>query len=200
MIKRILIAFLKILALLFVGAMIVVQIPELIYDFGPKQPKLISGLEALNQLDIKRTTFASLSGSPDFDQAFIYRRYGLDYTYFTIEPYGVRLVARTYDKVTDEWKDLSQFVGKLRPFNRQPFSYRIRQIFRDRFQMDIPENAYFLALYDVPKPSGWQIGALVFASVLWLVMFYMFFFFDWKRFSPKRSLQQDQEHPASNSP
>lgn len=172
---------LKLLALLFVGLMIVIQIPELIYDFGPKEPAEIAGPDALSPGRFTKATFASLAGKPNFDRAFVYRRYGLTYTYFLVEPYGERLVVRTYEKVEDSWKDITQFVGKLRPFNRQPFSYRIRNIYRERFEAEIPPDAYFLALYDVPKPSGWQIGAVIFAGILFAAMIYLFFVFRWKR-------------------
>lgn len=180
--KKFWLTVLKIVALLFVTFMVAVQIPELLYDFGPKEPVEIKGPHDLDTQRFKRATFVTLPGKPDFDHAFIYRRYGLDYTYFTIVPYGTRLVARTYEKVSDDWKLYEQFVGKLRPFNRQPFSYRIRQLYKDRFQLDIPEDAFFLALYDVPKPGGWQIGALILACLMWAVMFYFFFIFKWKTF------------------
>jgi hypothetical protein len=168
---------LKLFALAFVAAMILIQIPELVYDFGPEEPVEIPGPEELGPARFHRATFVSISGIPNFDRAFIYRRYGLSYTYFLIEPYGIHLVARTYEEVGDDWKTVTQFVGKLRPFGRQPFSYRIRDIYRERFQEEIPEDAYFLALYDVPEASAWQIGAVALAAVLWVAMFYMFFFF-----------------------
>ena len=161
---------LKILALAFVAAMLIIQIPELRYDFGPKQPVEIDGEAGLPPGSFDRATFVSLPGVPDFDRAFIYRRYGLEYTYFLIQPYGIRLVARTYEKVDDDWKTITQFVGKIRPFARQPFSYRIRDIYRERFDVEIPRDAYFLALYDVPQPSGWQIGAVIFAAILWIMI------------------------------
>jgi hypothetical protein len=168
---------LKLLALGFVGGMVLVQIPELRYDFGPTSPVTVSGPEDLSSTLFSRATFVSVSGTANFERGFVYQRYGLNYTYFTIEPYGMRLVARTYHKVTDEWKDLNRFLGKLRPFNKQPFSYRIRQIYRDNYKIDVSEDTFFLALDDVPKPSGWQVGAMLFAGLLWLIMFYMFFFY-----------------------
>jgi len=168
---------LKILALVFVGAMIRVQIPELRYDFGPASPVIISGPEELSQTRFPNATFVSVAGTPNFERGFVYQRYGLHYTYFTIEPYDIRIVVRSYKKVTDEWKVLDRFLGKLRPFNKQPFSYRIREIYRDRYQIEVPEDTFFLALDDVPKPSGWQVGALIFASVLWMIMCYLFFFY-----------------------
>jgi hypothetical protein len=175
---------LKILALSFVAFMLIIQIPELRYDFGPKEPVEIGQDGELPPGRFAQATFISLQGTADFDQAFIYRRYGLEYTYFLIQPYGIRLVARTYEKVDDDWKTITQFVGKIRPFARQPFSYRIRDIYRERFDVEIPPDAYFLALYDVPQPSGWQIGAVIFAGILWGVMFYMFFFFRRRRIQP----------------
>ena len=90
-------------------------------------------------------------------------------------------MVRTYEPVTDEWKDLNRFLGKLRPFNHQPFHYKIRDIYKEKFDIKVPDNAFFLGLDDVPKISGWQVGAVTFAFVLWLVMFYMFYFFKWEK-------------------
>jgi hypothetical protein len=190
---------LKFLALAYIALMLFIQIPELKYDFGPDVPVEISGPQDLTRERFPRATFVSIAGAADFDKAYIYPRYGLNYTYFIIEPYGRRLVARTYERVTDEWKSYDRFVGKLRPFHRQPFSYRIRQIYRDRFQTEIPRDAFFLALYDVPKPSAWQIGAVILAGVLGIALIYLFFFF--KRFRRGRALShKNQEHPSGDSP
>jgi hypothetical protein len=190
---------LKLAALAFVALMVLIQIPELRYDFGPKTPVEITGEQELAPGRFQSPTFVSIGGEADFDHAFVYRRYGLQYTYFLIRPYGIRLVARTYERVDDDWKNITRFLGKLRPFRRQPFSYRIRDIYRERFDIRIPEGAYFLALYDVPKPSGWQIGAVIFSGLLWIFMVYMFFFFRRARRSAS-VLEQDQEHPAGDPP
>jgi hypothetical protein len=178
--KRFWLTVLKVLALAFVGWMITLQIPELQYDLGPETPVQITSPDQLTRERFPHATFVAIEGTPSFENAFIYRRYGLAYTYFNVEPYGLRLVARTYEDVTDEWTQLHRFVGKLRPFERQPFSYRIRDIYEDRHGVEVPQDAFFLALYDVPEVSGWQIGAVVFASVLWLVMLYLFFIHRWK--------------------
>jgi hypothetical protein len=177
---KILTHILRIAALLFVGGMIYVQIPELTYDFGAKVPKVISDPAELIADNFPKTTFISLKGRPDFDKAFVYKRYGLSYTYFNIKPYGMQLVVRTYEEVTDEWENINMFLGKLRPFNRQPFHYKIKDIYQEKFNTEVPENAFFLALDDVPKISGWQVGAIIFASLLWIVMFYMFYLYNWK--------------------
>jgi len=167
--------FLKVFLLAFVAVMALTQIPELRYDLGSQEPATVAGVADLRPDRIAGPTFAAVSGTPDFSHAFVYRRYGLDHTYFTVEPYGPRLVVRTYDKVTDEWKDIRRFLGRLRPFAEQPFSYRIREIYRERAGIEIPEDAYFLALDDVPRASGWQVGAFVLSTVLWLGMLYGFF-------------------------
>ncbi|MFC1822405.1 hypothetical protein ACFL9T_06830 [Thermodesulfobacteriota bacterium] len=179
--KKFWLTILKLIALGFVSAMLLVQIPELFYDLGPKSPLAISTPQGLSRDRIAGATFVSIEGKPDFKNAFIYRRYGLSYSYFTVEPYGMRLIARTHEEVTDEWNQLNRFMGKLRPFNRQPFHYRIRDIYQEKFQIDVPSDAFFLALDDVPKINGWQISAMVFAILLWLVMFYMFFLFGRRR-------------------
>ena len=51
----------------------------------------------------------------------------------------------------------------------------------EKFQVPVGEDAFFLALDDVPRLSGWQVGALIFASLLWIVMFYMFYFYKWRK-------------------
>jgi hypothetical protein len=175
--KRFWLTIVKVLGLLFVVAMVWWQIPELRYDLSPKQPVEIRTRGDMSPDQFSRTTFVLVHGRPDFARAFIYQRYGLSYTYFTIEPYGMHLVVRTYEKVTDEWRALNRFLGKLGPFDRQPFSYRVRDIYQERFQVDVPENAFFLALDDVPRLSGWQVGGVIFAGALGLAMFYLFFLF-----------------------
>lgn len=166
---------LKVLALVFVGIMAIMQIPELRYDFGPKTPRSVDGVEALRSVAARSPLFAAVRGTPNFDQAFVYRRYGLAYTYFTAEPYGPFLVVRTHEAVDDDWKAIDTLVGRLRRFEDQPFSYRIREIYRQQVGLEVPAEAYFLALHDVPRPSGWQIGAVAVAGTAWLAMFYGFF-------------------------
>lgn len=172
---RVLLTCLKLVALAFVGWLLVLQIPELVYDFGPKTPVMIESPADLTPGRFRSATFVSIAATPNFDKAFIYRRYGLDLTYFTLDPYGTRIVVKTYDKVTDDWRQLTRFVGKLRAFRYQPFSYRIRSIFAEKQGVTLPDDALYLGLYDVPTPSGWQVGAVVFASILWVVMLYLFF-------------------------
>jgi hypothetical protein len=180
-IRRALLTLLKVGFLAFVGAMLLVQIPELRYDLGETVPVEIRNPEELTLDRYPGAVFVMVHGRPDFQKGFVYRRYGLNYTYFNIDPFGMRIVVRTHDEVTDEWRNLDRFLGKLRPFNAQPFHYKIRDIYQEKFSADVPEDAFFLALDDVPRLSGWQIGAVVFSGVLWLVMFYFFFFFRWKR-------------------
>jgi hypothetical protein len=176
MIIRAILTFLKIALLLIVAFMAWMQVPELSYDFGSRTPIDIDDPSQLAPSYVSGTTFASIKGTPDFSNAFVYRRYGLDHHYFTVEPFGTKLVVRTYDEITEEWRQLTRFVGRLRPFDQQPFSHYIAAIYLDRFGVSVPAEAYFLALDDVPKPSGWQIGGLVLAGVIWLVLLWQFFF------------------------
>jgi len=168
---------LKIVALAFVGAMVLVQIPEMRYRLGPKEPVVISEPGELSLGKFPGVAFVMIQGKPDFGNAFVYRRYGLSYTYFNLESYGMRLVIRTHRTVNPEWRQLDRFVGKLRPFRYQPFHYRIRDIYREMFGAMVPADAFFLALDDVPRLSGWQVGAVTFAALLWIAMFYLFFIF-----------------------
>ena len=179
LLKKISLYALKVLALAFVTGMILIQIPNIRYGLSSKTPVQISTPEELSRERFPVATFVSVAGKPNFEHAFIYKRYGLSYTYFTIDPYGMKIVVRTHETITNEWKQINHFLGKLLPFQRQPFSYRIRQIYRDRFQIELPENGFFLALDAVPGLNGWQIGAVIFGCVLWLVLFYLFFFFRW---------------------
>jgi len=178
--------FFKILLLLFVAFMAWMQVPELFYDLGSKIPIQIDDPGQLAQLKASGATFASVKGTPDFTNAFVYKRYGLDHHYFTVEPYGMKMVVRTYDEITDEWRQISRFVGRLRPFDEQPFSRYISAIYMERFGVTVPGDAWFLALDDVPKPSGWQIGGLGLAAVIWLILLWLFFLGGGKRLSPWR--------------
>lgn len=165
--------------------MIAVQVPELRYDMGPRVPLVVKGPGDLTPMRFPRATFVSVAGVPDFEMAFVYRRYGLSYTYFNLQPYGLSLVVRTYEKVTHDWRPLRRFLGKLRPFERQPFHYRIRQIYREKFGTELPADAFFLSLGDVPRISGWQLGAVGFAAVLWAVLFILFFLAPRRRRPPR---------------
>lgn len=189
--KRFWITALKVLFLAFIASMFLVQIGELRYDLGGKTPVAIDGVEQLKAQGGKGAVFASVRGRANFQRAFVYQRYGLSYTYFLLEPYHLGLVVRTYEKVGPEWEDLARFVGKLRPFDDQPFSYAIEKIYREQFGETVPPGAFFLGLYDVPKLSGWQVGAMAFAVVLWGVLFWLFFFFH-----PRHRIRQ----PAFDGP
>ena len=202
--KRLGLLVLKVLVLIVVAITGLNQLPELRYDLGPKQPITINGLEDLAAGRFQQSTFVAVQGSPDFAKAFTYSRYGLTFTYFNIKPYGLNIVVRTYNQVTEEWTKLDRFLGRLRPFEKQPFSYHVRDIYRERMQVEISEDAYFLALDDVPEPSGWQFGAVGFAGLLWLVMFYLFFLhrgYGSKGRSNRLSASdENQEHPPGNTP
>ena len=176
MIIRAVLMFLKIAVLLFVAFMAWMQVPELAYDIGSKTPIEINDPSRLAPQFVSGTVFASVGGTPDFTNAFVYRRYGLDHHYFTVEPYGMKLVVRTYDEITEDWRQLNRFVGRLRPFQQQPFSHYISAIYLERFGVSVPADAWVLALEDVPKPSRWQIGGLVLAGIIWLVLLWLFFF------------------------
>ena len=187
MILRALLTFLKIALLLIVASMAWMQVPELFYDIGSKTPLEINDPAQLNALKRSGTTFASIKGTPDFTNAFVYQRYGLDHHYFTVEPYGMKMVVRTYDEITDEWRQISRFVGRLRPFDNQPFSRYISAIYLERFGVTVPGDAWFLALDDVPRPSGWQVGGLILSSVIWVILFWLFFLGGGRKLSPSRS-------------
>ena len=161
--------------MLVVSAMILFQIPELRYDFGTKSPVQIESAEEMSVERFNRSTFAAVRGKPDFSTAATFAKYGVNYTYFLLEGYGAKVVVRTPESVSEEWNSIDRHVGRLRPFERMPFSRRVRAGFRQHFDLGIPENALFLARDDVPRPNGWSVGAVVFASVLWLGMFYFFF-------------------------
>lgn len=175
MIIRAILTVLKIFLLLIVAFMGWMQIPELSYDLGSKTPVEITDQADLTRSRLQGTVFASVKGTPDFTNAFVYRRYGLDHHYFTVEPYGMRMVVRTYDEITEDWNEISRFIGRLRPFDEQPFSRYIAAIYLDRFGVEVPGDAWFLALDDVPKPSGWQIGGLFVAAAIWMILFWLFF-------------------------
>lgn len=172
---RIFLTILKIFLLLVVTAMVKFQIPELRYDLGKKEIVHIKSLEDLSIERFRRSTFASVHGKADFTKAATFAKHGVRYTYFLLNEYGSRLVVRTPETVNEEWEGIDSHIGRLRPYHRMPFSRSVRAGFRKLFEVGIPEDAFFLARDDVPRPNGWSIGAVVFAGILWCVLVYFFF-------------------------
>lgn len=82
-----------------------------------------------------------------------------------------------YGPVNDDWKKLNRFIGKLKPYGKMPFSDSVARAFKEQYDIDIKTNAFILLYDDVPEPDGWQIGALVFSSVMFAVLVFVFFFF-----------------------
>ncbi|MDP6635001.1 MAG: hypothetical protein QGG42_08900 [Phycisphaerae bacterium] len=173
--KRIGLFLVKLFVMLIVTVMIMVLIPEFRYDLGPKTPVDVAAPKDLSPQRFATSTFATVHGKGDFKKAFIHSKYGVPYTYFLLEGYGPALVVRTAEKVDDDWEKLDRHVGRLRTYRRMPFSRTVRAVFKDRFKVDIPADALFLARDDVPRLSGWQVAAAIFASTLWLILTYIFF-------------------------
>ena len=157
--------------------MILLQIPELLYDTLENRPVRIGSSADLDPRLLKGTSFAIIQGSPNFEDGFDYIRYGIRFTYFTVDPYGTRIIARAYDVDTEVWEKMTELRGKLRPFSSQPFSYVIRELFAEKIGEEPADNTFFLGVNDVPKANGWQIGTVIFAILLFTAMVYFFFFF-----------------------
>ena len=92
-----------------------------------------------------------------------------------LNEFDTALVVRTYEPVGGEWAGIDRHLGRFRRYSRMPFSRSVRAGFRQHFDITIPDNAYFLGRDDVPKPSGWSVGATIFAVVLWCILVYFFF-------------------------
>lgn len=175
LLKRVFLICLKLFLLLVVAGMIRFQIPELRYDFGTKEPVRVESVDELSMERFGRSTFASVRGKADLGHAATFAKYGVRYTYFLLDEYGDRLVVRTGEPVSEDWTGIDSHVGRLRPYHRMPFSRSVSAGFRKLYDVDIPRDAFFLARDDVPRFSGWSIGAVVFAGVMWCVMAYIFF-------------------------
>lgn len=173
--KRFWVLFFKVAALVYFALTGLAQIPELRYDLSGNEPVEIVSPHDLAPGRFTRSTFVAVRGTPDFQRALVYHTHGLAHTFFLVEGYDNRLVVRTYDEVTEEWKDLDRLVGRLRPVEEQPFAHRMAEAYHEQFDIVIPPDAYALALYDVPKLSGWQVGALCFSALVWATLFWLFF-------------------------
>ena len=167
----------KLFLVFFVLFMLVIQIPELRYDTLGDRPVIIEGPSDLDPGLLRGSSYAKISATANFEHAFVYQRYGLSYTYFMLDPYGVQIIARAYGTDTSEWDTLSLFEGKLRPFAEQPFAYVIRGILLERFGITAAEDAYYIGVGDVPEANAWQIGSIIFAAIMLFLMVYFFFFF-----------------------
>lgn len=163
----------------FVLVLIAMQIPELMYDALWNEPVVIDSPEDLDPQLLEGSSYARIEGSPTFEYAFIYERYGLRYIYFTLEGYDRQVLARAYgqDVNLEEWRQKTSVSGKLRPFEGQPFSYNIEEIFEDENGVAVPEEAYYLGVGDIPAINAWQVGSITFALILLGAMVYFFYFF-----------------------
>ena len=182
--KRFWLGVLKVAAMVYVTAMVALLIPELRYDFGPKTPREITTPEQLDEFRGRSSVFVAVSGKGRFDNAVEDPTHGVTPKYFLLDPFGERLVVRTYEKLTDDWKHVNKHIGRLRPFRRMPFSRRVRRGFYDKLEVEIPADAFFLARDDAPRPSAWVIGAAIFTTVVWLLLFYLFFIFPRRKRRP----------------
>jgi hypothetical protein len=180
--KRFWLTVAKVAALAFVAMLVVTQLPELSYDLGSTTPVEIRGPDDLTAHRFTGPTFVSVHGSVDFEKAVVLPTHGLTSTYFLLEPYGNRLVVRTFEPVGSEeaWRKINRFLGRLKPLEDMPFDRTVRHGFRETVGVEIPDGAFFLAKDDVPRLSGWQVGATAFAVTLWAVLFYVFFVRRWK--------------------
>ncbi len=174
-VKRIGLFVLKLFLLLVATMMIRFQIPELRYDFGTKEPVAIRSADDLSPERFGRATFASVLGKPDLTRAATYATHGVPFTYFLLDGYDTQIVVRSPEPVDEQWTEIGTHLGRLRPYHRMPFSRTVRAGFHQLFDVRIPDDAFFLARDDVPRPNGWSIGAVVFAAVLWCVLVYFFF-------------------------
>jgi hypothetical protein len=173
--RRLPLTVLKLFLLAVVTMMIRVQIPELRYDFGSHEPAEVASTDDLSLERFPQPAVASVEGTPDLTKAARYATHGVPFSYFLLEGYGPKLVVRTPEKIDRDWTDINIHIGRLRPYHRMPFSRSVRAGFQQLFDVRIPEDAFFLARDDVPRPSGWTLGAVIFASVLWCVLAYFFF-------------------------
>ena len=172
---RVLLTFLKIVILLVVAGMVKFQIPELQYDLGAKEPVRIESPEDLSTGHFGRSTFVSVRGTPDLSKAATFAKHGVRYTYFLLTEYGDKLVVRSTETPSDDWGQVEFHLGRLSPYDRMAFSRSVRAGFAQLFDTTIPADALSLARDDVPRLSGWSIGALIYAGVLWCVLAYFFF-------------------------
>ncbi len=173
--RRLPLTVLKLFLLAVVTMMIRVQIPELRYDFGPREPVEVASVDDLSLERFPLPTVASIHGKPDLTKAAAYATHGVPFSYFLLDGYGTKVVVRTPEKIDPAWADISVHIGRLRPYHRMPFSRSVRAGFQQLFDVHIPDDAFFLARDDVPQPSGWTLGAVIFASILWCVLAYFFF-------------------------
>ncbi|MBW8038558.1 MAG: hypothetical protein FVQ85_01000 [Planctomycetes bacterium] len=172
---KVFLTFLKILLLLFLALMMKFQIPELRYDLGTKEMVHIQSPADLSTERFQQSTFVSIRGKADFTKAATFVKYGVPYTYFLLDEHGSKLVVRSPEALSEKWAEIDSHIGRLRPFHRMPFSRSVRAGFLKLFDVGIPEDAFFLARDDVPRPSGWSIGGVAFAGILWCVLVYLFF-------------------------
>ena len=167
--------FLKVFLLLVVTAMVRFQMPELRYDLGQKEPVHIKSADELSAERFPKATFVAIHGKADLTKAATFAKHGVQYTYLLLEEYGPKLMVRTAEPVNEDWAQIDVHMGRLRPYWRMAFDRSVRAGFKTHFDVDIADDAFFLGRDDVPRLSGWNLGAVIFAGTLWCILFYFFF-------------------------
>ena len=185
-VARVLLFFLKLFLLLVVTAMVRFQMPELRYDMSEKEPVHIESPEELTFERFPEATFVAIHGKADLTKAATFAKHGVRYTYLLLEGYGPKLVVRTAEEVNEEWMPVEVHLGRLLPYPRMAFDRSVGAGFRSLFDVEIAEDAFFLGRDDVPGVSGWNLGAVIFACVLWCVLFYCFFVHGWIKAARRR--------------
>ena len=180
-IGRVALTVIQLFLLVVVTMMFRFQCPELRYDFGSKTPVMVEQEADIPPAAHHQSVFVSLKGTPDPGRAAVFAKHGVPFTYFMLEEYGTRVVVRTPEQFSDEWVSVDRHVGRMRAYATMPFRRSIRAGFRTNFDVGIPEDALFLARDDVPKVSGWSVGATIFAGLLWVILAYFFFLHRWLR-------------------
>lgn len=105
------------------------QIPELRYDLSGDAPLEIASPAELAALEGEQARFVAIGGKGDFRRGFQIQTHGVAMYFFTIHPYDMQVIVRSMEKPDEQWRRFDRFLGRLKPFRRQPFARRVEQAF-----------------------------------------------------------------------
>jgi hypothetical protein len=137
----------------------------------------IDGPDALTPRRHREITYAVVPGP--FDEAWTVRHnaMGLTYRYVMPRRFDGKLVIVIPPQVEIETDPnaLGRAEGKLWALDRTGFERTIRERFSEEHGIELAEPAFALMQGGIPRVSGWNVASVALATMLWLVLFYLFF-------------------------
>lgn len=111
--------------------------------------------------------FVQVTGTPEYDLAVGYRRYGVPSYWYPLAEYGHRVIVKA-DQPLPRRAGPQPFQGRLRPVEGTAFSGRVLDRFRLEKGLRIPAGGYVIAADEPPQLFQPMLFLAAPATLVWL--------------------------------